>query len=261
SDIASNDTNIVSNASDIASNDTNIVSNASDIASNDTNIVSNASDIASNNTNIVSNAGDIASNNTNIVSNQTDIVSNAATIQQEIDDRTDLIRREADGIHIGDSSFILDDTAGAHRITSNDGSLILGGGAVSVVDVDADLDVAGDIYTSGDVFIGGSTVGVQTQLNSLDSRIDAYEQQVSQNKKQIERNSRGIAMVAALQHTTVLPGMTNALDVAAAHFDGETGMSLNYARRINENWQINFGAASTTDFEESVVKAGVGYQW
>lgn len=68
-------------------------------------------------------------------------------------------------------------------------------------------------------------------------------------------------MVASLQHTTVLPGMTNALDVATAHYDGETGISINYARRINENWQVNFGAASTTDLEESVVKAGVGVQW
>jgi hypothetical protein len=38
-------------------------------------------------------------------------------------------------------------------------------------------------------------------------------------------------------------------------------MALNYARRINENVQINFGAASTSDFDESVIKAGIGWQW
>ena len=87
------------------------------------------------------------------------------------------------------------------------------------------------------------------------------QSQISENKKDIEQNTRGIAMVAALQHTTVLPGMNNAFDLSAAHFEGETGMALNYARRINENVQINFGAASTTDFDESVIKAGIGVQW
>ena len=68
-------------------------------------------------------------------------------------------------------------------------------------------------------------------------------------------------MVAALTHTTVLPGMTHALDVSAAHFEGETGMALSYSRRINENVQLNFGGASTADFNDSVVRGGVGFQW
>ena len=89
---------------------------------------------------------------------------------------------------------------------------------------------------------------------TLQTNIDA-------NRRQIDRNSRGIAMVAALTHTTVLPGMTHALDVSAAHFDGETGMAISYSRRLSEGVQVNFGAASTTDFEESVVRAGVGFQW
>jgi len=95
----------------------------------------------------------------------------------------------------------------------------------------------------------------------LQNQIDTNVRDIAKNREDIETNTRGIAMVAALQHTTVLPGMTNALDISAAHFEGETGMALNYARRINENVQINFGAASTTDFEESVIKAGVGIQW
>jgi len=95
----------------------------------------------------------------------------------------------------------------------------------------------------------------------LQNQIDTNVRDFAKNREDIDANTRGIAMVAALQHTTVLPGMTNALDISAAHFEGETGMALNYARRINENVQINFGAASTTDFDESVIKAGVGIQW
>ena len=95
----------------------------------------------------------------------------------------------------------------------------------------------------------------------LQGQITSNANSIANNREDIDRNTRGIAMVAALQHTTVLPGMTHALDVSAAHFEGETGMALNYARRINDNVQINFGAASTSDFDESVIKAGIGVQW
>jgi hypothetical protein len=102
--------------------------------------------------------------------------------------------------------------------------------------------------------IAVNTAGYKAADAKLQSQIDS-------NKSAIDRNARGIAMVAALQHTTLLPGMSHALDVSAAHFEGETGLSINYSRRVNENWQINFGAASTTDFEESVIKGGIGVQW
>ncbi len=84
---------------------------------------------------------------------------------------------------------------------------------------------------------------------------------IAQNRKMIDTNTRGIAMVAALTHTTILPGMKNALDISAAYFEGETGVAISYSRRINENTQINFAAASTTDFKESVVRGGIGWQW
>ena len=67
-------------------------------------------------------------------------------------------------------------------MTTNDGSLTLGGGAVTEVDVDADLDVDGDIFTSGDVFVGGSSLGLQSQVDT--------------NRQDIDRNTRGIAMVS-----------------------------------------------------------------
>ena len=109
-------------------------------------------------------------------------------------------------------------------------------------------------FANADVILG-SRINTNTAISTRNTN------RINKNEDNISKNSRGIAMVAALQHTTVLPGMTNALDAGVAHFDGETGMSLNYSRRINENVQINFGAASTTDFDESVIKAGIGYQW
>ena len=142
----------------------------------------------------------------------------------------------AGSIKLGGNSFFFNDTTDTIATTSGDLTL------------DADVNITGDLN------IAGLTGDVASRINSNSSRI-------ASNKEDIEQNTRGIAMVAALQHTTVLPGMNNAFDLSAAHFEGETGLALNYARRINENVQINFGAASTTDFDESVIKAGIGVQW
>ena len=120
-----------------------------------------------------------------------------------------------------------------------------------------DQEVAAN-STADQAYTDAREAAITSAYQAADTNLQS---QISKNREDIDANTRGIAMVAALQHTTVLPGMTNALDISAAHFEGETGMALNYARRINENVQINFGAASTTDFDESVIKAGVGVQW
>ena len=111
----------------------------------------------------------------------------------------------------------------------------------------------------------GNLVGAINDVNAAAAMNSAtnqrLESRINTNSGHISRNTRGIAMVAALTHTTVLPGMTHALDISAAHFEDETGMALSYSRRVSEGVQVNFGAASTTDFEEAVVRAGIGFQW
>lgn len=183
-------------------------------------------------------------------------------IATEIADRTALIRREADGlIHIGDNSMIYDDTqAGSDRLTSSKSLLILGGGATTDIQVDANLEVLGDatfrqnVFVDGDIFVGGRAQGLQAQT-------DANTAAIANNRRDIEKNRRGIAMVAAMTQSTVLPGMTHALDANVAHFEGKTGMAVSYSRRINENVQLNLAGASTTDFKESVIRGGIGVQW
>ena len=138
-------------------------------------------------------------------------------------------------IQLGANTFFFNDATDTISTTSGN------------INLDADVAITGDLEVAGDVLVGGRSIGLQSQINS--------------NRLDIDRNARGIAMVAALQHTTVLPGMTHALDLGAAQYEGETGLALNYSRRINENVQINFGAAATSDFDESVIKAGLGVQW
>ena len=153
-------------------------------------------------------------------------------------------------IHIGENSLITNEVAGVQELYAQDGT----GDAINI-----------DVTNGSDLLIDGVSVAtdadVAAEVIARSEADAALQTQIDVNRADIDRNARGIAMVAALTHTTVLPGMTHALDISAAHFEGETGMAVSYSRRVKEGVQINFGAASTTDFEESVVRAGIGYQW
>lgn len=77
----------------------------------------------------------------------------------------------------------------------------------------------------------------------------------------IDENTRGIAMVAAMTNTRVEAGKTHGVDFNMAQFQSETGFAFGYANRVNENVQLQTSVASTTDFDESVVRVGVAVQW
>ena len=72
-------------------------------------------------------------------------------------------------------------------------------------------------------------------------------------------NRDGIAMAAAISHSTILPGKTQALDIAHASFEGSSAMSINYSRKVAEGIQINLSHASAGD--SHISKVGVGFQW
>jgi hypothetical protein len=133
-------------------------------------------------------------------------------------------------------------------------------------EVDLDILVANGLFVNGQqvatqLYVDNADALLQAQITTNTADIATNARGIANNRRDIDSNTRGIAMVAALQTTTVLPGMTQALDLSAAHFEGETGLAINYSRRINDNVQINFGAATTSDGDENVVKAGIGWQW
>ena len=157
---------------------------------------------------------------------------------------------ETGEVHIGENSLITNEVNGVQELYAQDGT----GAAINI-----------DITNGSDLLIDGVSVAtdadVTFEANARAAADAALQTQIDTNRAAIDRNARGIAMVAAMTHTTVLPGMTHALDISAAHFEGETGMALSYSRRISDGVQVNFGTASTTDFEEAVVRAGIGFQW
>ena len=99
---------------------------------------------------------------------------------------------------------------------------------------------------------------IRNDFRAADGRL---QNQIDANSVQIDRNTRGIAMVAAMTNTTIQPGMKQAIDFNLAQFDDATGFGFGYGYRVNANLQINAAGASTTDFEEGVFRLGLSYQW
>ena len=128
-----------------------------------------------------------------------------------------------------------------------------------------DLTVARDARINGVLSLAdtghGGVADVAYAINDNADSIRNNRISIQDNKDNIRTNKRGIAMVAAMTNTTVLPGNTSAVDFNLSHFDGSTGFGFGYAHAVNSCLQLKIALASTTDFEESVVRAGVSYQW
>ena len=205
-------------------------------------------------------------------------------IDQEIADRSkliDTVGQNADGneiIHIGPHSLVTQELGGQQLLSAQDAGanpidIRVTGGSNLLVDnnlgVGGNLTVNGSTTTNGinnsgaritnvgDGILLGDAVNVRQLNNETNARI-AGDRRLDDK---IDTNTRGIAMVAAMTNTTVAPDMKQAVDFNWANFEGENGFGLGYAYRVNANLQLNAAAASTTDFDESVVRLGVSYQW
>ncbi len=139
------------------------------------------------------------------------------------------------------------------------------------IDSEISARIAGD-NTVRTEFAAADTV-IRTQFAAADTAIrnefaaaDTTERNAriagdDRLQSNIDENTRGIAMVAAMTNTTVDIGKTHGVDFNMAQFQSETGFAFGYANRINENVQVHTSVASTTDFDESVVRLGVAVQW
>ena len=129
----------------------------------------------------------------------------------------------------------------------------------------ADISIRND-FTAADTrirndFTAADALERNARIAADDDIRRDYRAADSRLRSDIDQNTRGIAMVAAMTNTTVEAGKCHGLDFNIAQFQSETGMSFGYAHRINENLQIHAAAASTTDFDEAVGRIGLSYQW
>lgn len=208
-------------------------------------------------------------------------------ITTEVNNRSKLIRSEgtnADGneiVHIGAHSLVTQELGGQQLLSAQDAGLNpidirVTGGSNLIVDgntTTGSLNVTGQTVTNGidnsgarisnvgNAVFAGDAVNLG-QMNAAGNAL-RNEFQAADRKLQrdIDKNTRGIAMVAAMTNTTVAPGKTHGFDFNVSQFQSETGFSFGYANRINENVQLHAAAATTQDFDEAVGRVGVSVQF
>ena len=158
--------------------------------------------------------------------------------------QTSLIRKDPNGrIHIGQNSLITQEIGGVQKLFAEDAS----GKAINI-----------DVSNGSDLLVNGVSVATDDDISAIRSDYQAADRNL---RNDIDTNTRGIAMVAAMTNTTIRDGMTQGVDFNISQFESETGFAFGYARKINENVQLHGAAASTTDFDESVGRLGVSFQW
>jgi hypothetical protein len=157
--------------------------------------------------------------------------------------QSQLIREENGQIHIGQNSLVTSEAGGFQELSAQDA---LGGS----------LDI--NVTNGSDLRIDGVSVATDGDISAIRNDYQAADRNL---RSDIDTNTRGIAMVAAMTNTTIRDGMTQGVDFNISQFEGETGFAFGYAHKINENMQLHGAAASTTDFEESVGRLGVSFQW
>ena len=139
--------------------------------------------------------------------------------------------------------MITQEIGGVQKLFAQDGS----GKAINI-----------DVSNGSDLLVNGVSVATDDDISAIRSDYQAADRNL---RNDIDTNTRGIAMVAAMTNTTIRDGMTQGVDFNISQFESETGFAFGYAHKVNENVQIHGAAASTTDFEESVGRLGVSFQW
>ncbi|AKC82925.1 hypothetical protein IMCC26134_09335 [Verrucomicrobia bacterium IMCC26134] len=95
--------------------------------------------------------------------------------------------------------------------------------------------------------------------SALDTRTTALEGSVNNLYQNLKVIRKGVAMAASLQTPVINQGDKSAVSVSAAGFDGEAGLSVGYARRINSKTTVN--ASVATGFPDVLARGGLNYSF
>ncbi len=109
--------------------------------------------------------------------------------------------------------------------------------------------------------LGRRIFKVEDRVTQAESMLADHETRLFSAEQNIQQLQRGIAMTAALQTPVIDHGSNNAMKFSMANYGGENGFSIGYARRLFKGFSADVEAASTSQFEEAVVRGGINFSW
>jgi hypothetical protein len=125
----------------------------------------------------------------------------------------------------------------------------------------ADIKRIDDKFTAEVDGLGRRIFRVEERVTAAEQILANHETRLVSAEQNIEQLQRGVAMTAALQTPVIDHGSNNAMKFSMANYGGENGFSFGYARRLFKGFSVDVEAASTSQFEEAVVRSGINFSW
>ena len=109
--------------------------------------------------------------------------------------------------------------------------------------------------------LGRRVLSLENRMNSAENVLQDHETRLVGAEENIQQLQRGVAMVAALQTPVIEYGSNNAMKFSMANYGSENGFSFGYARRLFKGFSADVEAATTSQFEEAVIRGGINFSW
>ena len=109
--------------------------------------------------------------------------------------------------------------------------------------------------------LGRRVLSLENRMSSAENVLQDHETRLVGAEENIQQLQRGVAMVAALQTPVIEYGSNNAMKFSMANYGSENGFSFGYARRLFKGFSADVEAATTSQFEEAVIRGGINFSW
>ena len=109
--------------------------------------------------------------------------------------------------------------------------------------------------------LGRRVLSLENRMSSAENVLQDHETRLVGAEQNIQQLQRGVAMVAALQTPVIEYGSNNAMKFSMANYGSENGFSFGYARRLFKGFSADVEAATTSQFEEAVIRGGINFSW
>ena len=103
---------------------------------------------------------------------------------------------------------------------------------------------------------------LNSNVETLDLRVDALHKALQNTNKQVTENMAGIAIANALSGSTWLQSNEDyAVSANWGYFDGTSALALSAAARVDHNWSANWAIGISPQEGEVGARGGIRFGW